>query len=190
MNARASPHLPSRRDHLWRMGGIALGCGLVLSGCGTPGPVHPSAGTSGAPPDTRAPERPPFAGATPTQAHEILMRAMSLIGTPYRNGGASPATGFDCSGLVAFVFGEVTGLKLPRSAEEQARLGREVARHELSPGDLVFFDTLRRPFSHVGIYMADVRFVHAPSSNGVVRTENLQDRYWAPRWNGARRLLT
>ncbi len=117
------------------------------------------------------------------------MRAMSLIGTPYRNGGASPSTGFDCSGLVAFVFGEVAGLRLPRSAEEQARVGREVARHELTPGDLVFFDTLRRPFSHVGIYLADVRFVHAPSSNGVVRTENLQDRYWAARWNGARRLL-
>lgn len=182
MFARAPIFPPPRRASLRRLGGIALGCGLVLAGCGSVGPPSPpSSGAS----DPAQPPAPP-----PPQAHEVLMRAMSLIGTPYRNGGASPASGFDCSGLVAFVFGEVAGLKLPRSAEEQARVGREVARHELAPGDLVFFDTLRRPFSHVGIYLADVRFVHAPSSNGVVRTENLSDRYWAPRWNGARRLIT
>lgn len=182
MIARALPLPPPRRASLRRMGSVALGCGLILAGCGT---VAPPAGPFPGAPEPSQPPAPP-----PAQAHEVLMRAMSLIGTPYRSGGTSPATGFDCSGLVAFVFSEIVGLKLPRSAEEQARVGREVARHELTPGDLVFFDTLRRPFSHVGIYMADVRFVHAPSSNGAVRTENLSDRYWAPRWNGARRLIT
>jgi cell wall-associated NlpC family hydrolase len=182
MSACAPIIPPRRRASLRRTGVIALGCGLVLAGCGTL-----------APPAGRAPEAsgaPPSPSGVPPRANEVLMRAMSLIGTPYRSGGASPSTGFDCSGLVAFVFGEVAGVKLPRSAEEQARVGREVARHELLPGDLVFFDTLRRPFSHVGIYVGDVRFVHAPSSNGVVRTENLSDRFWAPRWNGARRLIT
>lgn len=124
------------------------------------------------------------------RAEELLFRAMSLIGTRYRAGGSSPETGFDCSGFVSYLFREVMGLKLPRSADEIWRngVGAEVAQASLEAGDLVFYNTMRRPFSHVGVYVADGRFVHAPASGGVVRTENMGDRYWARRWNGARRI--
>lgn len=119
---------------------------------------------------------------------ELLLRALSLVGAPYKYGGRSPDTGFDCSGLVHYLFSEVRGIALPRRAQEMSKVGDTVGRHELAPGDLVFFDTLREPFSHVGIYLGNHRFVHAPSSGGRVEVVAMTDRYWARRYNGARRV--
>jgi hypothetical protein len=118
---------------------------------------------------------------------DVVVRAMALLDTPYRYGGRTPA-GFDCSGFVGYVVAESSGLLLPRRSEEQSRLGEELARKDLLPGDLVFFNTLGRRFSHVGIYIGDGQFVHAPARRGRVRVESLDDRYWSARYNGARRL--
>jgi cell wall-associated NlpC family hydrolase len=123
-----------------------------------------------------------------TRAGEILFRAMALLGTRYHHGGSSPDVGFDCSGFVGYLYREVLNLRLPRSAWEIWRFGEEVARETLEPGDLVFFNTMRRPFSHVGVFIGEDKFIHAPASGGVVRTESINERYWATRWNGAKRL--
>ena len=120
---------------------------------------------------------------------DIVVQALSLLGTPYRYGGASPESGFDCSGLVRHVFASVLDRDLPRRSEEISTFGEPVTRAELQPGDLVFFNTLRRAFSHVAIYIGEGRFIHAPARNGRVRIEGLDDRYWATRFNGARRLV-
>jgi len=120
---------------------------------------------------------------------DIVVQALSLLGTPYRFGGSSPEVGFDCSGLVHHVFAAALNRQLPRRAEEISGVGHPVSRAELQPGDLVFFNTLRRAFSHVAIYIGEGRFVHAPARNGRVRIEGLDDRYWATRFNGARRVM-
>lgn len=120
---------------------------------------------------------------------DVVVQALSLLGTPYRFGGGSPQTGFDCSGLVRHVFGPVLGWELPRRSEEMRGVGRAVTRGELQPGDLVFFNTLRRAFSHVAIYIGEGRFVHAPAKSGRVRVEGLDDHYWTTRFDGARRVL-
>ncbi|MGE5161236.1 MAG: C40 family peptidase [Betaproteobacteria bacterium] len=120
---------------------------------------------------------------------DVVVQALSLLGTPYRFGGNSPDVGFDCSGLVRHVFASVLDRDLPRRAEEISAVGQPVSRSELQPGDLVFFNTLRRAFSHVAIYIGEGRFVHAPARNGRVRVEGLDDRYWAARFNGARRVM-
>lgn len=122
------------------------------------------------------------------QRSELLLRALGLVGVPYRFGGHSPDTGFDCSGLVHYLFSEVLGLALPRRTQDMSRVGDSVGRHELYPGDLVFFDTLREPYSHVGIYLGDQRFIHAPSSGGRVEIVTMTNRYWLRRYNGARRI--
>lgn len=122
-------------------------------------------------------------------AEELVDQAMSYLGIRYRFGGTSPETGLDCSGLVLNVFRNAIGLDLPRTASEMARMGETIKRQELKPGDLVFFNTMRRAFSHVGIYLGDGQFVHAPSSGGKVRVENISSSYWAGRFNGARRLV-
>ena len=136
---------------------------------------------------------PPATEGLPTftsRAGEILFRAMALLGTRYHRGGSSPDTGFDCSGFVGYLYREVLNLRLPRSAWEIWKHGDEVARDTLLPGDLVFFNTMRRPHSHVGVFIGDGKFIHAPASGGVVRTESLAERYWAKRWNGAKRIGT
>ena len=120
---------------------------------------------------------------------QTLEGALDLIGIRYRRGGSSPERGFDCSGFVNHVFREGLGLYLPRSAREMSKSGEPVAKNELQPGDLVFFNTMRRTFSHVGIYLGDNLFVHAPRTGGSIRVENLDARYWAKRFNGARRVV-
>ena len=120
---------------------------------------------------------------------ELVLRALSLLGVNYKFGGSSPDTGMDCSGLVRHVFSEAAGLVLPRRAEEMSRNGDAIRREQLRPGDLVFFNTLRRAFSHVGIYIGNGQFVHAPSAGGNVRVESLSGSYWQKRFNGARRVL-
>ena len=114
--------------------------------------------------------------------------ARSLVGTPYKYGGNSPGSGFDCSGFVGHVFRHALGISLPRSSGEISKIGRSVRPSELRTGDLVFFNTLHRSFSHVGIYLGDDRFIHAPSTAGSVRVENMLDDYWRRNYNGARRI--
>ncbi len=113
---------------------------------------------------------------------------MSLVGINYRRGGSSPENGLDCSGLVRYVFREARGTELPRTSAEISKLGESVDKKDLQPGDLVFFNTLRKAFSHVGIYLGDNKFIHAPSSGGAVRIESMDMAYWRARFNGARRI--
>jgi cell wall-associated NlpC family hydrolase len=129
--------------------------------------------------------------ASPTEAappDDIPIYAVSLVGSPYRLGGASPDTGVDCSGFVGHVFRQTTGLQLPRDSRAISEATQPLAQDELQPGDLVFFNTLQRAFSHVGIYLGDDRFVHASSSRtGMVMVSSLKDRYWREHFDGARR---
>ncbi len=120
---------------------------------------------------------------------DMLNYAMNLIGINYKYGGGQPSTGFDCSGYVSHVFRQMAGLSLPHNALAMSRLGKKISPDELKPGDLVFFNTLKRSFSHVGIYVGNNRFIHAPSSGGGVEVVSMQDKYWVQRFNGARRLL-
>ena len=126
---------------------------------------------------------------TSSSIESTLDGALDLIGIRYKRGGTSPERGFDCSGFVGHVFREGLGLYLPRSAREMSQTGSPVSRDELKPGDLVFFNTMRRTFSHVGIYLGDNLFVHAPRSGGKVRIEDLSVRYWVKHFNGARRVV-
>ena len=119
---------------------------------------------------------------------ELVMHAMGLIGIRYTFGGRTPDTGFDCSGLVRYVFNRVTGRSLPHNSFEMARMGSRIEQGELQPGDLVFFNTRGQRFSHVGIYVGDGRFIHSPSRGGRVHIVNMGDRYWVTRFDGARRL--
>jgi len=121
-------------------------------------------------------------------SQNLTSYAQSLVGTPYKYGGNSPDSGFDCSGFVGHVFRQSVNINLPRSSIEMFRLGQPVETEQLQPGDLVFYNTLRRAFSHVGIYLGDDRFVHSPSSGGSVRVENMQMDYWRKHFNGARRV--
>lgn len=114
--------------------------------------------------------------------------ALVKVGIHYRYGGMSPEQGFDCSGLVAYVFERAWGVSLPRSTSEQRSLGRAVKRANLEPGDLVFYNTRNRPYSHVGIYLGDGIFVHAPRRGQRVRLENIDNPYWRAHYDGARRL--
>ncbi|MEN5165333.1 C40 family peptidase [Achromobacter kerstersii] len=118
----------------------------------------------------------------------MVSEALNYLGIRYRFGGSTPDTGFDCSGLVAYSAERSLGLKLPRNAAEIAQQGVSVAKNELKAGDLVFFNTMGRRYSHVGIYLGDDRFVHSPSAGGVVRVESMTMAYWTKRYNGARRL--
>lgn len=116
------------------------------------------------------------------------MYAMSLVDTPYRYGGDDVSTGFDCSGYVGHVYYKVLGIRLPRTSREISTLGRPLRRSELRPGDLVFFNTRRSPYSHVGLYIGDGKFVHAPRSGTRIRVEDMGLSYWKTRYNGARRI--
>ena len=138
----------------------------------------------------KPPPSPPRATAASAHAaNDVLMRAIGLVGTPYRWGGNTPEGGFDCSGLVGFVYRDAAGLALPRSAAEIARApGMRLQRNQLAAGDLVLFGERDR-VDHIGIYVGDRRFVHAPSSGGTVRLDALDGPYWQRRFVGGRRLL-
>jgi len=122
------------------------------------------------------------------RARELVINALALIGVHYKFGGRSPDDGFDCSGLVAHVFREAAGLILPRDSNAMSKIGNKIDKTELQPGDLVFFNTRRQPFSHVGIYIGEHRFVHAPSRGRDVEIVDMSERYWQQRYNGARRV--
>lgn len=122
-------------------------------------------------------------------ARKLTSYAQSLVGTRYKYGGNSPDTGFDCSGFVGHVFLHTQGIKLPRSTYELSHIGKAISTGDLRAGDLVFFNTLQRKFSHVGVYLGDDRFIHAPSTNtGSVRTESMRADYWKKHYDGARRI--
>lgn len=119
----------------------------------------------------------------------LLIHALSMIGVQYKFGGNSAESGFDCSGFVRYIFQEAAGLNLPRDSYGMSKLGDTVDPNQLVPGDLLFYNTLRRRFSHVAIYIGEGRFVHAPSRGKSVEIVDMSDRYWKNRFNGARRLL-
>jgi len=119
---------------------------------------------------------------------QMLGKAMGLLGVPYKRGGSSTETGFDCSGFVRYMYETSVGRLLPRRADEQAAATDKIDRNELNPGDLVFFNTMRRTFSHVGIYLGDGKFIHAPSAGKTVRVDDLRAAYWTKRFTGARRV--
>jgi cell wall-associated NlpC family hydrolase len=122
-------------------------------------------------------------------ASEVVMYALGLLGTGYTFGGRNPEAGLDCSGMVSYIVEQVSGRRLPHNAASIAQITRPIAVSELRPGDLVFFNTLNRRHSHMGIYMGEGRFVHAPSSRGQVRVESLHNSYFRPRIDGARTLI-
>jgi cell wall-associated NlpC family hydrolase len=120
--------------------------------------------------------------------NDLVMYALSLADTPYRYGGRSAGSGFDCSGFVGHVYLHTLDIKLPRTTREISRVGKPISRGELSPGDLVFYNTQNSSFSHVGVYIGEGKFVHSPKSGDSVRTEQMQMRYWKTRYDGARRI--
>lgn len=122
-------------------------------------------------------------------ASNLVVTAMGFLGVPYRRGGNSLETGFDCSGFVRAMYEQTLGLLLPRRAQEQAAATQSIEKSDLQPGDLVFFNTLRRTFSHVGIYVGDGKFIHSPKPGAQVRIEDMGKSYWATRFDGARRVM-
>jgi cell wall-associated NlpC family hydrolase len=119
----------------------------------------------------------------------MVFQALASAGVPYKRGGDSPENGFDCSGLVAHVYKEAFGIQLPHNALAQSRMGKRVTLSQLEAGDLVFYNTERRPYSHVGIFLGDDRFIHAPRPGSAVRVENMRGTYWVRRFDGARRII-
>jgi len=123
------------------------------------------------------------------RASDLVVTAMGFLGVPYRRGGNSAETGFDCSGFVRAMYERTVGLLLPRRADEQAAATQAIDRKDLQPGDLVFFNTMKRAFSHVGIYVGEGKFIHSPRPGAQVRVEDMGQNYWQRRFDGARRVL-
>lgn len=120
---------------------------------------------------------------------ELVLHALGFLGVPYRRGGNSVETGFDCSGFVRAIYEQTVGLVLPRKADDQAAATQVIDRQDLQPGDLVFFNTMRRAFSHVGIYVGEGKFIHSPKPGQQVRVEDMSGSYWHRRFDGARRVI-
>lgn len=124
------------------------------------------------------------------RASDLVVTAMGFLGVPYRRGGNSVETGFDCSGFVRAMYQQTVGLLLPRRANEQAAATQAIDKQDLQPGDLVFFNTMKRAFSHVGIYVGEGKFIHSPKPGAQVRVEDMGQNYWRRRFDGARRVLS
>jgi cell wall-associated NlpC family hydrolase len=166
--------------------GSAFTGACASGGLARPQPFPSPAGTAATPPVRAAEPAPAPAPPAASPAPTVVDTALSFRGTPYRNGGSDPK-GFDCSGFTQWVFARY-GVALPREVADQFKVGRKIKENDLEPGDLVFFHTVSRGASHVGIFVAGDRFVHAPSSKGVVRVESINSSYWAKRYLGARRV--
>ena len=134
-------------------------------------------------------EQPSFFERYTNAAQDVILQGLKLVGVRYRFGGNDEDSGLDCSGFVRLVFKDSIGASLPRTAREMSEVGQQVDTSQLKPGDLVFFNTMRRTFSHVGIYLGDNHFLHAPRTGAEVRVENMDSSYWMKRYNGARRIL-
>jgi len=160
------------------VGGLTLILsGLILGGCSTPT-------RKPAPQSTIA----KFKEDTSVGTEGISIAAMGLVGVPYRFGGNTPAGGFDCSGLIVYVYNNAAGIKLPRTVQEMSRAGQTIRNDAPAPGDLVFFNTTGERYSHAGIYVGHGRFVHAPSKGGTVRLDQMTSPYWAARYTEVRRI--
>lgn len=122
------------------------------------------------------------------RASDLTVKAMDTLGIRYKRGGNTPENGLDCSGFVRYVFKDAVGEELPRTSKEISKVGEHIEKKDLQPGDLVFYNTLRKGFSHVGIYLGDNKFIHSPSAGGKVRIESMDLGYWKKRFNGARRI--
>lgn len=182
---RKAPHYPVPFPSLPAVAWSALAAVLLAAGCGGGKATRPSG--------TKAPAQarhwPQVKPANPAAANAVTLRALSLVGTPYRYGGNTPEAGFDCSGLVNYVYRDMLDLRLPRSSRELAEVqGPKVAPEKLAAGDLVFFGSGRQ-VNHVGIYVGEGRFVHAPTTGGTVRLDHLDGHYWRDHYSGARRVL-
>jgi cell wall-associated NlpC family hydrolase len=162
------------------MSSILLASTLLLSGIGA----------SAAAEQARKPEeQQSFFERYTNAAQDVILQGLKLVGVRYRWGGNDEDSGLDCSGFVRLVFKDSTGTSLPRTAREMSEVGQQVDASQLKPGDLVFFNTMRRTFSHVGIYLGDNHFLHAPRKGAEVRVESMESSYWMNRYNGARRIL-
>jgi cell wall-associated NlpC family hydrolase len=139
--------------------------------------------------ETRRNEDSSFLERYTNKAQDLVLKGLEMVGVNYRRGGTDPDAGLDCSGFVQLVFRDAIGLGLPRTSREMSEVGDRVDRQELKPGDLVFFNTMRRAFSHVGIYLGEGRFMHSPRPGGEVRVEDMGSSYWVKRYNGARRVV-
>lgn len=180
----------SGRDPNAKRALLAAASLALMAGCGTlPSPTsvgYESPRTLGS---SAAPDQDYFVLAEEAHTQEMVLFALGLLDTGYRFGGRNPDAGLDCSGMVAYVVETISGQRLPHNAARIAESTRPITLDELRPGDLVFFNTQKRRHSHMGIYIGGGRFVHAPSSRGSVRVERLDNRYFAPRLDGARTLL-
>jgi cell wall-associated NlpC family hydrolase len=177
--APATPvKLAQRREVLT---GFVVGLASLVTACSTPRVLQPV--TPPVQPSRRVP------GAYNSVRNDLAVFALSLLDTPYRHGGRGPATGFDCSGLVAHVYREGGGMAIKGTSAELGRQSRPIERSALLPGDLVFFNTLGARHSHVGVYVGDGRFVHASNPRTGVRVDHLSNRYYAQRFEGAHSLL-
>ena len=185
MRREVEPSFPANHRRLILLGAaltplFTSGCAGLL-GAGGSGPAPVSGARRGALPPARL-------EATEKGFAEPALHAFSLVGIPYRWGGNTPAGGFDCSGLVVYVMRQATGKVLPRTVEQMWSAGRELPAEDRLPGDLVFFNTTGKQHSHVGIYIGQNRFVHAPREGGTVRLESLVSSYCGPRITGIRRI--
>ena len=178
-------HDPQRRNGL--LTGLGLGVAVLLAGCSSP-PARRTAPNNSEPANP-ATSRPRHYGAYNSVRNDVAMVALSLLDTPYAWGGRGPATGFDCSGLVAHVLREGGGLRVKGSAADLGRMSRPIDTTNVQPGDLVFFNTLGARHSHVGVYVGDGRFVHASNPRTGVRIDAMSNRYYAQRFEGAHSLL-
>ena len=160
-------------------------CGMLPSLTQAPAPVAGERVVAKSEASRLFPQPPP-GGFASNRGHDVVLFALGLIETGYSFGGKNPEAGLDCSGMVSYVYAKAADLRLAGSAADIARHGRPVEREALRPGDLLFFNTRSRPYSHVGIYIGDGRFVHAPNSNGKVRTESLTQSWFATRFEEAR----
>lgn len=167
-----------------RLAGIAALAAAILAGCSSTPAPGPRATTDAPITQSRY-----FTLEDEAHAQEMVLFALGLLDTGYRFGGRNPEAGLDCSGMVAWIVENISGKRLPHNAAQIADRTRPIKVNQLQPGDLVFFNTLKRRHSHMGIYIGDGRFIHAPSSRGSVRVERLDNRYFAPRIDGARTLI-
>jgi cell wall-associated NlpC family hydrolase len=159
-----------------------IGCGifictlLILSGCSTFGNKSPSLKIT------------QFKQDTSVGTEDISIAALGLVDVPYRYGGNTPKGGFDCSGLIVYVYNKAVGIKLPRTIQLMSGQGKSIDDQSPAPGDLVFFNTTGEKYSHAGIYVGQGRFVHAPSAGGTVRLDYITSPYWAAKFTEARRV--
>lgn len=161
---------------------LSLASIVWLAACSSQAPLHESV----------TPYKPSASAGFNPLADEILFRAIGLVGTPYIWGGNTPSSGFDCSGLIGFVYDDVMGMRLPRTTQQMMQMdGQRISRNKLRSGDIVFFATAGgQRVSHAGIYVGDGRFVHAPSSGGTVRLDSIDSKYWSKAYLQAKRVIS